>query len=270
MSLREDLDEEHPVFDPPDLPDDIGAAARISREWLDLEDTNNFDSYRAAVEARGILVFRSNGYAGKWQIKKESSVAGFALYDEVCPVILVKKEAAETRQTFTLMHELGHLLQHRTSFVDEFHDLHSYQGHEREANEFAGQLLVPEENLAEIDMDARPRSADQFDAWLAPQRKKWGVSGEVIVLRLVDHRMLSRVDYAAYRRWNEERVFPTKDGGSREYRHREPKHVFGETFVRTVLDALHARQITLARASSYLDNLKIRDIHKLERHYAGV
>jgi hypothetical protein len=40
--------------------------------------------------------------------------------------------------------------------------------------------------------------------------------------------------------------------------------------VRTVLDALYARHITLAKASSYLDNLKIKDLHQLERFYAGI
>jgi hypothetical protein len=54
------------------------------------------------------------------------------------------------------------------------------------------------------------------------------------------------------------------------YRYREPKHVFGDTFVRTVLDALNASHITLARASSYLDSLKIKDLHQLEHFYAGV
>ena len=54
------------------------------------------------------------------------------------------------------------------------------------------------------------------------------------------------------------------------YRHREPSHIFGDRFVRTVLDALNNRYITLAKASSYLDGLKINDLHQLERHYAGV
>ena len=53
------------------------------------------------------------------------------------------------------------------------------------------------------------------------------------------------------------------------YRYREPKHVFGDTFVRTVLDALNARHITIAKASSYLDSLKIKDLHQLEDLYAG-
>jgi hypothetical protein len=40
--------------------------------------------------------------------------------------------------------------------------------------------------------------------------------------------------------------------------------------VETVLDALSARHITLAKASSYLDNLKIKDLHQLERHFASI
>jgi hypothetical protein len=36
-----------------------------------------------------------------------------------------------------------------------------------------------------------------------------------------------------------------------------------------VLNALSARQITLSKASDYLDGLKVTDLHKLERFYAG-
>jgi Zn-dependent peptidase ImmA (M78 family) len=58
-------------------------------------------------------------------------------------VIVVKKQYWDTRQTFTLMHELGHLLLHKPSSIDDEHDLQSHQGHEREANAFARYLLIP-------------------------------------------------------------------------------------------------------------------------------
>ena len=51
-----------------------------------------------------------------------------------------------------------------------------------------------------------------------------------------------------------------KDGWQPRYRNREPKHIFGDGYVRTVLDALNSRRITLAKASTYLDNLKISDL----------
>ncbi len=272
LSLREDLDDaDRPRFNPPDLPgQDPREAARIAREWLDLGDENSFDTFRAAVEARGVLVFRSNGYNGKWQIAKENPILGFALYDPICPVIVTKKQSWESRQSFTLMHELGHFLLHKASSIDDERDMQSRQGHERDANAFAGHVLVPDAFLRSIHDAERPGEVSQYDDWLEQQRKAWGVSGEVILRRLMDAGRLPQSRYTDYRRWWAQSTVIPKDGGSRSYRHREPKHVFGDTFVRTVLDALNARHITLAKASTYLDSLKITDLHQLERHYAGL
>lgn len=272
LALREELDAADVVrFSPPSFEGmSIPAAAKRAREWLGLADRNSFDSYRLAIEARGLLVFRSNGYNGRWQIAKESPILGFSLYDPECPVIVVKKQDADTRQSFTLMHELGHLLLHRASSIDDEGDLYSPNGQEREANAFAGHLLVPDGFLLSIRDDLRPQDVAEFDDWLEPQRKAWGVSGEMILRRLMDAGRLPAAAYAAYREWNRLRVMPDKEGGSREHRNREPKHIFGDGYVRLVLDALSSRRITLAKASSYLDNLTIKDLHKLEQFYAGV
>ena len=270
LSLREDLDDEERLrFLPPKIRGlDPRAAAAVARTWLRVKDERTFDEYRAVVEARGLLVFRSNGYSGKWQIPKDNPILGFSLYDAECPLIVVKKQAAETRQTFTLMHELGHVLLHKASSIDDEADLYSREGHEREANAFAGYLLVPDERLAAINDAERPEDVSQYDVWLEPQRAAWGVSGEVILRRLLNTRRLSDAQYNAYKKWRSATVGAQEDIGNRMYRHREPKHIFGDTFVRTVLDALNAHQITLARASNYLDSLKIADLHQLERHYA--
>jgi Zn-dependent peptidase ImmA (M78 family)/transcriptional regulator with XRE-family HTH domain len=272
LSLREDLDDANLLrFEEPDLPRNHPIeAAKIARQWLGLADSNTFDSYRAAIEARGVLVFRSNGYNGKWQIAKESPILGFSIYDRNCPVIVVKKQVSEPRQSFTLMHELGHVLLHRSSSIDDESDMQSRQGHEREANAFAGHLLVPAAFLERVPDQDRPRDVAEFDAWLKPLRREWSVSTEVILRRLLDVRRLSQEQYVAYRHWRSAQPFPEQDGGTRAYRHREPTHIFGDRFVRTVLDALNNRYITLAKASSYLDGLKISDLHQLERHYAGV
>ena len=272
LSLREELDPaELTRFQPPDLQGlDLATAASHVRHWLGLGDQNGFDTYRQAIEARGLLVFRSNGYGGEWQIAKESPILGFSLYDPACPVIVVKKQDADTRQSFTLMHELGHVLLHRTSSIDDETDLHASEGHEREANAFAGHLLVPDTFLARIRDDGRPIELAGFDHWLEPQRKAWGVSTEVILRRLMDAGRLPAADYAAYRQWIQQRVLPESSGGSREWRHREPRHIFGDGYVRTVLDAMHSQRISLTKASTYLDNLKIADLHQLERYYAGV
>lgn len=273
LSLREDMDDAvWKPFQSPNLPTgDVAAAAKTARAWLGLsEDQNDFESYRKAVEAKGILVFRTNGYNGPWQIAKESPIAGFALYDEQCPVIVVKKMSTDAPQAFTLMHELAHVLLHRTSWIDDETDLRATQGREQEANLFAGQLLVPDHFLANIRDSERPEDVAIFNEWLKPQRKAWGVSTEVILRRLLAVGRLSQTIYQAYRAWSLTMGNNKKDeGGTRMYRHREPKHIFGDRYVRTVLNSLSARRITLSKASGYLDGLRIADVHELERHYAG-
>lgn len=273
LGLLEDADQDDVSrFDPPELTGlNPAAAGRRVRDWLSLGERNDFDSYRHAVEARGLLVMRSNGYNGQWQIAKESPILGFSLYHPLCPVIVVKKLAYEPRQVFTLMHELGHLLLHRVSRIDDGEDFAAQDGEEQEANAFAGALLVPDEFLHGIDMRAAPRAVEELDDWLRPQCRTWGVSPEVILRRLVDAKRFSRTAYVDYRAWRENLGAETADeGGSRMYRHREPVHIFGDRFVRTVLTALSARRITLTKASKYLDNLNIENIHQLERFYAGV
>ena len=281
LALKEDLDaEDFPQFHPPDIPPNNPAkAARIARQWLDskvAKPQNNFEAYRSAVEARGILVFRSMGYNGAWQFPKDSKISGFNLYDQHCPVIVIKKES-EARQTFTLMHELGHILMHQQSFIDDDDSLkpqHSQQ-HEREANQFAGKLLVPTDFVEQLP---RLNNVDvqEFDAVLHDFNKRWGVSTEVLVVSLIDAKHLRQSAYEEYKAWKdsayqkkqEVQTGKPKTTIPRKYREREPIRIFGDGYVRTVLTALHDKQITLNKATSYLDGIKVSDLHKLEGYYA--
>ena len=266
--LDTDEDVSKQDFHPPHVAGlNINETASKIREWLQIGNELNFATYRAAIEKQGMLVFRSNGFAGKWQIPNESTICGFSIFHERFPIIFVRKQESEKRQLFTLVHELGHLLLHSTGFVDEVDDLYSHTGKEREANAFAGNLLVPEKFLRQITLNNKPQSHESYEVWLKDFSRLWGVSVEVILRRLLDSNRLAKTDYESYRTWKGRAPRIEKSGGTRKYRFNEPKHIFGDTFVRTVLDSLHARQINITRASSYLDNLKIADIHKLERAY---
>ena len=272
LSLLEDLGEELPRFEPPQLrTNDVKDVAAATRRWLGLSGENQFEAYRSALEDRGILVFRSNGYAGAWQIPSDSPITGFSLYSRRCPVVFVRRLLPESRQTFTLIHELAHIVLHKVSFIDAEEDFFSARGREREANEFAGLVLVPDERLSQVDDSRRPADVAAFDGWLKPYKNRWGVSGEVILRRLLDTKRLSRTEYDEYRNFVLAKA-PSKAAGrgDRSYRHREPRHVFGMPFVRTVFDALHTDRISLSKASTYLDNLKIKDVRALEEHLANL
>lgn len=274
LSLLDDMDEsEKSNFEPPQFDrSNVTQAAQRVREWLGLqaETKYDFETYRTLVEKKGILVFLSNGYNGKWQIPKHNPIIGFSLYQPVCPVIFIKKQDAEVRQTFTLMHELGHLLLHADSAIDEESDFDSDEGNEKAANLFAGLVLVPDSFVASISDANRPVSANEYEGWLAGYSKRWGVSTEVILRRLLTLGHMQRNEYAEYREWKQAQIVEQGSEGRRMYREREPKRMFGDTFVRTVIDALNARHITMNRASTYLDNIKIEDVHKLEKHLARI
>jgi len=234
------------------------------RQWLGLGETYDFEQLRECVESKGVMIVVSNGYNGKWQIDKHNPIRGFSLYYNRLPIIVIKKQRGKGAQTFTLMHELAHLLLHKESMIDEESDFHSYQGKEKEANEFAGNVLVPADSLSQINIDVlQGLRVEEYDHFLKPFKNKWCVSGEVILIRLLRSQKISQYQYNQYREFKKHETFK-EGGGTRLYRFREPSNMFGQHFVNTVLDALHSKNITLAKASTYLDNLQIRDIHKLE------
>lgn len=236
------------------------------REWLGIGNKNSFDSYRTALERAGVLVFVTNGYAGNWQIAKESSIRGFSLYFDSYPVIVAKKQDSPAAQSFTVMHELAHLILHKTSSIDEEKDFYVYQGQEKEANEFAGNVLVPDYLLKQIDLNRFPLSSViEYDDYLSTYRRLWGVSGDVIVRRLRDEGLLEQFYYEEYLGYKRNLPRVESSGGGNRYRDKEPLNIFGSTFVSVVFEALHSEQITVNKASKYLDNLKISDLRKLEQ-----
>jgi Zn-dependent peptidase ImmA (M78 family)/transcriptional regulator with XRE-family HTH domain len=277
ISLLEDLGEEsNQAWHPTELTlnlSNIKQSAATVRQWLGLGDNNSLLKLRQAIEAKGILVFISNGYNGPWQIPKESLVRGFSLYYPTFPIIAIKKQSTEGPQAFTMMHELAHLLLHQESVMDEEKDFYSHRGKERQANDFAGNILVPDSFINQVDLYNFPGDKVQaYDQHLKDLCDSWCVSAEVILRRLLDEGHIVGEQYQAYRQWKQSLPIPkkTKSKIPRTYRHREPNHIFGQPFVRTVFDALDNKQITLAKASTYLDNLKIKDLRKLEETYVHI
>lgn len=248
----------------------IDSLAEGVRKWLDLDKNSDFTSIRNQLEQRGIMIILTNGYAGKWQISKDEDIAGFSIFHEKLPIIVIKKESgSEGRQTFTLLHELGHLLMHHESRIDVDNNLTNYKGKEKEANAFAGKVLIPDRFLSEIEEDKLIKlDVSKYDNYLALFKRKWGVSNQAIMFRLLQAKLISRNTYIKYynrkKEQLEENKKSQKSGGTREYRYREPLKIFGESYVRTVFTAFYEKHITLYKTSTYLDNLKTKGIKKLQ------
>jgi Zn-dependent peptidase ImmA (M78 family) len=123
----------------------------------------------------------------------EDDVSGFLYRDNSQMVIGINTHHPTARQSFTVAHELGHLLLHEqeTLHVDHrfrfrLRDEVSSQGtdgDEREANYFAASLLMPERFLHE-DLQG-VEYVDLLDEdVLNGLARKYGVSSQALVIRL--------------------------------------------------------------------------------------
>jgi len=94
----------------------------------------------------------------------EDVVSGMIAYcDQNSGIIAVNNEHVETRQRFTIAHEIGHFFLHKNSFIDKHYrktsneDLPQSVPEEVQANFFAAELLMPQ---FEIE-----RLLQEWDLW---------------------------------------------------------------------------------------------------------
>ena len=134
----------------------------------------------------------------------DRSISGFLLMGLTQPIIGVNGNHSETRQRFTIAHELGHFLLHRYdaenlhvdyTFRVKLRDDLSSQGtdiEEREANYFAAELLMPvdflERDLRNIQTIDFVSEDDEFIKELADN---YGVSRQAMIFRLANLRYIT-------------------------------------------------------------------------------
>lgn len=145
--------------------------------------------WRSAVEAVGVFVFKHSF--------KQRAISGFCLMDDEFPVIYLNNSSAKTRQMFSLMHELSHVLLHQNSIstLDERHieELPESQRRiERFCNAFAAEILVPAADFSQrtTTIARAPTNAD-----IARLANQYHVSWHVILRRFVDKGSLPWDDY---------------------------------------------------------------------------
>jgi Zn-dependent peptidase ImmA (M78 family) len=124
----------------------------------------------------------------------EGDLSGFLYRDKDQAVIGVNTSHSQSRQNFTIAHELGHLLLHDQEQLHVDHEFRvrlrsdvSSQGvdeAEQEANFFAASLLMPKEFI-ERDL-AHEEYVDIFDDddFLRKLARKYGVSAQALAIRL--------------------------------------------------------------------------------------
>ncbi|MFP4384576.1 MAG: helix-turn-helix domain-containing protein [Spirochaetia bacterium] len=155
------------------------------------------DPKKAAEEFREFLQIKNDepindiiGLLEKYQIRfflKESKLKNFFGFSvgiqDGGPAIIVNTDNGITieRQIFTVAHELGHILLHKSSFVSN--ELEEIVQQEKEANMFAGYFLLPPVGFQKELVDSK--GLNWIDTVLHVKRK-FKVSYKTVLYRLIE------------------------------------------------------------------------------------
>ena len=155
------------------------------------------------------------------------------------PVIVVNGNFPVERKRFTLLHELGHLLlslpECKTSVEEQF------------CNKFASEFLLSKKIIIE-EFGGKRRHITLPE--LIATQKKYGISIQAIVYRLVDAQILSRDQHKSfYQKINFNRSLKKEINQSR---FETPE--FSDRYERLVYRAVSEENITMSKASSLLNS----------------
>lgn len=227
---------------------EIGISISTQANWNNIDTA--LKNWRRALENLGIWIFK-DAFG-----KAENDYCGFCLYNERFPIIYINNSHAPQRQIFTLFHELGHLLKsvagidfRRTPTFTE-----RYEKEEVFCNAFAGEFLVPKENLAQYSLLPTKEEIQ----YLALTYK---VSFDVILRKFLDKEFIAKKTYEdiiQHRKpTNKEK---TKGGGSYYLNQRM---YLGQKYMQLAFGQYHKQRIDRFQLADYLD-VNVKSIATLE------
>lgn len=232
----------------------LGIDAKLQRSWKDTDQA--LKAWRRAVEDKGIYTFKNTF--------KQKDVSGFCLYDAEFPIIYLNNTTAPTRQIFTILHELGHILT-ATGGVTKRDDsyINKLTGPDRQieifCNRFAAECLLP---LAEFQAALGPTPAS--DESIAQIANSYRVSRHVVLLRLLGLHLVSQTFYeqkVAEWKADYDAAKSEKPGGS--YYNTQGAYL-GEKFLKLAFSKYYDGRISIEQLADHL-NVKVRSVAGLEQ-----
>ena len=201
--------------------DDVETVAAGMRAALgfDLEErcdlptwTEALRGFVAGADALGVLVMVS-GVVGNNPHRRldPEEFRGFALADDLAPLVFVNGADARAAQTFTLAHELAHLWLGETALSDSRPDSVPRRAVESWCNRVAAELLAPISVVR-----AEYREEEDLDAALERFARRFKVSRLVALRRLHDAGGLTREEFRRACAAERERArgLPRRGGGN--------------------------------------------------------
>ena len=267
LELREDMDEPVEPFDPPALESDASvlSVATQVREWLKCAGKDlRFREWKEKLEEKNVFIFTTSKYRS-WSHVGERRFRGLAIYHSTLPIIIINNSDTKKAQTFSLFHELGHLLR-KKSEIDEWED--NDRNVETWCNELAANVLMPAKEFRSATLG---RQVDDLND-VSKIANSFKVSDYACLVRM---RQLQIIDFKTYqnlesrlkRFYQEERRKLTEsDTSIRRSRPREVLDQYGHIYTRTLFQAYHNQEIGLHKLCKLFDLKRASDALKLEKN----
>jgi len=255
ISISEDVEIDHLINEVRDLLD-VNLDEQL--EWGDA--ILALKHWRETFENNGIFVFKDAFNYDK--------ISGFCLYNKEFPIIYLNNSMPETRQIFTLFHELAHLI-FGVGGIDTLDDrfLGRLSPGDKQievfCNEFAGKFLVPDNHF-----DSQIYGCEINEEVISSLAKRYSVSREVILRKLLDRNIIDRRFYQEKaEEWIEIAKESRRRGGGGNYYYKKISYL-GNQYLNKVLEKYYTKKIDVHQVSDYLD-IKINKIPTLEAYYMG-
>jgi len=140
---------------------------------------------RSSVENRGVMVAAFDGVP-------TNAARGMALYFDELPIIGVNTNDRPPAKTFSILHELVHIVKRQSASCNEIGPLLTRDPEEVFCNAVAGEVLVPADLLRQ---EKEVRNSEIDGEAIRALAARYSVSREVIARRLLDLGQIQRNDY---------------------------------------------------------------------------
>ena len=225
--------------------------------------SSGFDLLRKAAEDAGVFVLLK-GDLGNYRTAIATEIfRGFSIADEVAPFVVINDNDARSAWSFTLLHELTHLLLGQSGVGNAYAD----NATELFCDSVAGEFLLPKDELNKIELgDAFELDAaiDRIDTFAT----KRNLSGAMVAYNLYRIDKISQPTYTSLtkhfrQRWLDNRSIHKErgsSGGGNYYATR--RHRIGNGLRSLVRRMMDAEALSTTKAATVL-GVKPHQVHRL-------
>ena len=214
-----------------------------------------FASLRGAAEDIGIFVLLMGNLGSHHTAIALDVFRGFALADDIAPLIVINDADSRAAWSFTLVHELAHLWLGETGTSG----VSAEAGTELFCNRVAGEFLLPTEDLKHESIDVNA-GVDAVSLKISELAEYWNLSSSMVAyrlyqVRLIDHRMWTLLSESFRDLWlrgreKRRRLARERPGGPNYYVVK--RHRVGAALLQVTGRMLDAGALTTSKAARVL------------------